>query len=321
MTQQVTNDMLAFDGGSLGFRNRIINGAMGIFQRGTPASTLNANTYFVDRWFAQVAGSGMAYAATQSTDGTVSQNGISHIYIQTITAKASLAVGEYAVLQQNIEGVNVADFKLGTASAKTFTLSFRANANTPTTASIAIRNGANNRSFVTTIALTTTPTNYSITVPGDTAGTWAVDNTAGMMVTFCFAANTAGTVTTSTLNAWQAGNYIAANTQSNGFDTLNRFINVTDVQLEKGTVATAFDVRPYGSELALCQRYYGFQQTQIPVSSALTPAYISYKTSMRTAATISGGGAGFGTVNSTTEGFQATQTAASNVTLTFSAEL
>jgi len=92
-------------------------------------------------------------------------------------------------------------------------------------------------------------------------------------------------------------------------------------QLEPGTVATPFERRSYGQELALCQRYYGTVSTQVTALSASPTKGVFYKTSMRATATIAGGGAGFAVINSTTEGFDCGQTAAANQTLTFSAEL
>jgi hypothetical protein len=92
-------------------------------------------------------------------------------------------------------------------------------------------------------------------------------------------------------------------------------------QLEPGIVATPFERRSYGQELALCQRYYGTVTTQVTASATSPAKGVFYKTSMRATATIAGGGAGFAAINSTTEGFDCTQTAAANQTLTFSAEL
>jgi hypothetical protein len=118
--------------------------------------------------------------------------------------------------------------------------------------SVFIRNGAINRSYCSLVAMTVGNATYSITIPGDTTGTWAIDNTTGLQLGFTLAS---GSTFTTTGNAWTAGNFIAATGQSNGAAVLNQYINLTNVQLEVGSTATSFDYRPYGTELALCQRY------------------------------------------------------------------
>ncbi len=262
-----TNVIVAFNntnivsqnGGQLaGLRNRIINGGMAIAQRGTAATTNVAGTtfYSVDRFFGQTVASGASISFAQSSDGTLSLAGPYHLFQQTNTIKASLAAGDYSILGQNIEGFNVADLKWGTAAAKPITISFRArvdNVGSSATISVALRNSVANRSYVKTITVTNSSASYSVTIPGDTTGTWLTDSNAGIQLNFGFACGT--TFATSTLNAWQAGNFIAANTQTNLLATLNAALDITDVQLELGSISTPFEQRPYGMELALCQRY------------------------------------------------------------------
>jgi hypothetical protein len=260
-----------------GFRNRIINGTGLINQRSSSGITTNA-TYFLDRWETDT-----SLAATGNViwnfadDYSTSVVGARHMYMQTQVAKITLAVGDYATLNQQIEGLNVIDLLLGKANAKAFTVSFRAATTTPATMSVSFRNASDTRSYVTTVNVTTTPTTFTITVPGDTTGTWGTGTGMGIVVGFAFAAASNGTFTTSTLNAWQAGNFIAANTQTNCLDTLNRYINIADVQLEKGTTATPFEIRSYGAELALCQRYFNALQGDFPAYfNTATDAFIMF---------------------------------------------
>lgn len=295
----------ATQGGINGFKNRIINGLMSIDQRGTAASTLNTWDYFADRWNAQIANSGatVGYSADVSTTSNLSQYSSNHMYISTTTAKATLNAGDYGYLSQAIEGYNISDFMFGTSSAKTFTFSFRARASTNLNVSIAFRNSAANRSYVTMVALTTTATNYSITVPGDTTGTWLKDSGIGMQISFVYAAKTTGTFATSNLNTWQSGNYLCSTTQSNGFASTSYSMDIADVQLELGSTATTFDVRPYGTEFALCQRYYhvnsGTYGAFHDAIGSLTYFSLPYATQMRATPTISlsaSGGGGYSSV-------------------------
>lgn len=267
-------------GALAGFRNRIINGDMRVAQRGI--TTFTAGGFPVDRWVveANVPG-GATFNSSQALDGGLSLVGPAHIYIQT-TAAGAVGAGNFALLSQRMEGLNVANFKFGTSQAKTITLSFRAFATQNVTMSVAIRNGGSSRSYVSTVALTTTPTSYSIVIPGDTTDTWSTDTNTGMTVSFCHSAGT--TFQTSTLNAWQAGNFIAANTQTQLFPVLNGAISIGDVQLEVGSIATPFEVRQCGAELALCQRYYwrfvgatgNNSVIGTGVMSGTTTAYISW---------------------------------------------
>lgn len=242
------------------FRNKIINGAMEIVQRGTTAATNVAGTayYCVDRWAGATFASGAAVTLGQGNDGSVSQNSKFHLYHQTATIKASLAAGDYSHMFQRIEGYNTADLLWGSASAKTITLRFRArvdNVGASATISVAIRNGGSGsyRSYVTPVTITSTTATYSVTIPGDTTGTWATDNNIGIDVSFCSASG--ATYQTSTVNTWQTGNFIAANTQTNMLGTLNAALNISDVQLEVGAIATPFEHRFIGTEELLCKRY------------------------------------------------------------------
>jgi hypothetical protein len=257
--------MASANGGQLaGLRNKIINGDMRVAQRGTVPFTVSlpaAGTvqYTADRFeIAQVT----AATSAAAVGGIISDNALggssgTHIYLQTTVAKTPLAAGDYALIQQNIEGFNVANLKYGTASAKTVTISFKALISSGAASaviSVSLRNSAVNRSYVIPITITNTAATYSVTIPGDTSGTWLINNGVGLRVGFCCGAGS--TYTTSTTGAWQAGSFIAATGTTNFLATATQALNITDVQLEVGPVATPFEQRPIGMELALCQRYY-----------------------------------------------------------------
>lgn len=242
----------SLNGGPLaGFRNRIINGNMLVNQRGVTGAT---TSYIVDRFRFEAPG-GQTYAAGLGySDGTLSLSGSNHIAVYCLSAKASLASGEYAMISHQVEGFNIADFKWGTAAAKAVTLSFRARASVAGTYSIAVRGVGYTRVFVTSVNVGTAPASYSVTIPGDTAGAYEIGAGLGMSITWCLASGSL--LTTATPNTWVVGNMIAAPTQSNGLDTVNRQLAITDVQIELGSVATPSEQRSYPVELALCQRYF-----------------------------------------------------------------
>jgi hypothetical protein len=256
----VTN---APDGG-FGFRNRIINGDMRIDQRNAGASVAISDstvTYTVDRW-----------SVFEGTDGAVSvqrvvdapPSFINSARVTVTTADASLATTQRTIFYQPIEGFNVADLGWGTASASTVTLSFWVKSSITGQFGGAAVNSAGNRSypFGYTISSANTWEQKSITIPGDTTGTWLTDNGSGLQIIFGLGV---GTSFSGTADAWVAANRNSVTGNVNFMATLSATWQVTGVQLEAGSVATPFERRPYGTELALCQRYYFRMQ---PASSS-----------------------------------------------------
>lgn len=243
----------AFNGQTLGRTNILMN-PHGFIQQetNTPVTSLTPN-YFADQWAAAPAGSGFAHS-TGVTTGTVSNFDPSHMFMKTTTAKGSLAAGDVLAIAQIVEGYYIRRLLMGTSSAKGTWLRWRASSTQSGTASVSVQNGSRARSFVQSFAVTTTPTDYFLFVPGDTTGTWPTDNTAGAIISFTHASGT--TFQTSTLGAWQAGNFVAANTQSNMLDTVNRQLNITDVQWSQSAVLLPFEPMDYVQELSRVQRYW-----------------------------------------------------------------
>jgi len=244
------------DGPLSGARNRIINGDMRIDQRNAGASvTMNAGSLAnntVDRWI-----------AGEDTDGAMSIQRVAEapagftnsLKFTTTTADASLASTQYAVVSQRIEGFNTADFGFGAAGASTITLSFWIRSSLTGSFGGAVRNGTVDRSypFSYTINLANTWEYKTVTITGDTSGTWATDNSHGMNAVFNLGS---GTDFLGTVNTWGAANYHGPTGAGSVIGTLSATWQITGVQLEPGTVATPFERRSYGQELALCQRYF-----------------------------------------------------------------
>lgn len=240
-------------GNPLMFRNRIINGDFRIDQRGS-ASTPVTSGYSADRWVFYKNGSFTATLGQVSTP--VQLNGFQYALKLNITSGASLSAGDYINLGQVIEGFNLADLMWGTPSASPITISFWIYSSITGTFSVALRNSAQNRAFVVNVTINgANAWQYvSINVPGDATGTWVVNNGIGLFTTFTFACGS--TNQTSTTGSWATGGSLGTSSTTNFAATTGNAVYITGVQLEKGTVATPFEVRPFGTELALCQRYY-----------------------------------------------------------------
>ena len=236
---------------SLFFRNRIINGDMRIDQRNNGSSAVASGNCILDRFINYR--SGGAYTAQRSTTAPA---GFTNSMLMTNTTSASPT--SYSFFGQIIEGFNIADFGFGTANAQNVTVSFWVNSSVAGIYSISLTNGNGDRAYPSQYTINTPNTwEYkTITIPGDVTGTWATNNTSGMFLRFNLGSPSARTAPS---GAWIAGNYDGANGSTGATtwaNTTNATFYVTGVQLEKGTSATAFEYRPYGTELQLCQRYF-----------------------------------------------------------------
>jgi hypothetical protein len=238
-----------------GFKNRIINGAMVIDQRNAGASvTPTSGQYTLDRWCIFV--SQTSKLTIQQDAGAVTPPAGFADYLGVTSSSAySITSSDFFNLFQVIEGYNVADLNWGTANAKTVTLSFWVRSSLTGTFGGALQNSANNRSypFTYTISSANTWEQKSITVAGDTSGTWLATNGAGLRVFFGLGL---GSNLTGAAGAWAGSTFYGANGATSVVGTNGATWYITGVQLEVGSTATSFDYRPYGTELALCQRYY-----------------------------------------------------------------
>jgi hypothetical protein len=247
---------------TFGFKNRIINGAMVIDQRNAGASVSLSGlavTYTLDRW-----------AIRNDTDAVVSvqqsstsPSGFTNSLLYTVTtADSSLGASQNYSIQQRIEGFNMADFGWGTANAQTVTLSFWVRSSLTGTFGGAISNSAANRSypFSYTISAANTFEYKTITIVGDTTGTWITTNGIGAYI---YLSTGAGSSVSGTAGAWAGSDFRSATGATSVVGTDGATFYITGVQLEVGTQATSFEYRQYQQELALCQRY-------LPAFSATT---------------------------------------------------
>jgi len=250
-TGSVENYMNA-QGLGFGMRNRIINGAMGISQRNSTSTVTPGSTdYLTDRFHVAMSQSSKFTGAQSST----APIGFSNSLIITSSSAYSVLSTDYFVVRQAIEGFNFADCGFGTASASTTTLSFWVRSSLTGTFGGALYNSAGNRSypFSYTINAANTFEQKTITIAGDTTGTW-VGATSGIGIYVSFSLG-AGSTFNSTANAWAGGFYTQPSGSTSVVGTNGATFYITGVQLEKGSTATSFDYRPYTTELQLCERY------------------------------------------------------------------
>jgi hypothetical protein len=236
----------------MGFRNRIINGDMRIDQRNAGAAVTSTGSYPVDRFNVLNSTDG-AFSAQQDSSAPVGF--VNSLKITITTADASLTTTQALSFIQRIEGTNIADLGWGSASAKTVTLSFWVRSSLTGTFGGTLKNSASNRSYPFSYSISAADTweQKSVTIVGDTTGTWLTTTGQGIQVIFGLGA---GPDRSGTSGAWAAANTIQPSSTVSVIGTLNATWYITGVQLEVGSVASEFERRPYGNELALCQRYF-----------------------------------------------------------------
>jgi hypothetical protein len=292
-TENASGQIVELGKNYTGFKNRIINGAMMIDQRNAGASVsipaTGAAIFTLDRFAAQSA-SDAVFSAQQDT--TAPTGFINSLKFTTTTADASIAAGQYTRFWQKIEGFNVADLGWGGASAQAITLSFWVRSSVTGTFGGSLRNSAGNRNypFSYSIASANTWEQKTITVAGDTSGTWGTSSGTGIEINWSLGT---GTDLSGTAGAWTATAAVSATGATGIAGTLSATFYITGVQLEKGSTATSFDYRPYGTELALCQRYgvalvngAGIVATGQAYSTSVAGAALRFPVTMRSSPTV-----------------------------------
>lgn len=237
---------------SMGFRNRIINGEMRIDQRNAGASVTQTTglVYPVDRF----ATNGSVTSKFTAQRSTVAPAGFINSLLITSSAATSLAATDYYLLRQAIEGFNTADFAFGSAGAQSVTMSFWVRSSLTGTFGGSLLNASANRcyAFSYSISAANTWEYKTVTIAGDTTGTWATDNTVGLYVDWSLGA---GASVVGTAGSWGSTVLRAPTGQTSVVGTSGATFYITGVQLEAGSVASPFERRDYGRELMMCQRY------------------------------------------------------------------
>ena len=237
-------------------KNRIINGAMVIDQRNAGASVTPTSgvVYTLDRW-ASASSQASKFSVQQNAGSVTPPAGFTNYLGATSLSAYSVPAGDYCSLEQMIEGFNIADLGWGTANAKIVTLSFKVYSSLTGTFGGSLSNSALDRSypFTYSIPIANTWTTISVTIAGDTSGTWLTTNGIGIRVYFGLGV---GSTYSGTAGSWAGALYLSATGATSVVGTNGATFYITGVQLEVGSSATGFEYRQYQQELALCQRYY-----------------------------------------------------------------
>jgi len=289
-----------------GFKNRIINGGCVIDQRNAGASVSTSSgtsIYAVDRckiYYTQTS----KFTVQQNAGSVTPPSGFINYVGATSSSAYTAGSTDRFMVGFPIEGLNVADLGWGAAGASTVTISFWVRSSLTGTFGGAVGNNAGDRSYAFTYTISSANTwEYkTITIAGDTTGSWAKDNNGGI---FLYLSIGAGSSVSTTAGSWQSGFYVSATGATSVVGTNGATFYITGVQLEKGSTATSFDYRPYGTELQLAQRYFttSFQSGGTPASpdslsvtqtgaqftncNSVNAASVNFTVPMRTAPTVS----------------------------------
>jgi hypothetical protein len=274
MTQAAQLAQYGANNVGLSFKNRIINGDMVISQRnGTSSVTPNSSAYTIDRWELSIAVSSKL-SVQQSTTAPA---GFTNSVLLTSTSAYSPSASDYMSFCQKVEGFNFSDMAWGTANAATVTLSFWVRSSLTGTFSGALQNDGAGRSypFTFTILAANTFEYKTVTIPGDTSGTWNTTTGKGVEVHFNMGS---GSNLLGTAGAWASAWRTGVTGSVALVGTSGATMYLTGVQLEKGSVATSFDYLPFGTELALCQRYYekSYNLSVVPASATNIGQHLSF---------------------------------------------
>ena len=243
--------------GALSSRNRIINGDFRVDQRNDGSAVTSpsgGNAYVMDRWFiGRFNDTTGTFTCERST--TTAGNFVNSAKVSVTAAQSSVPSNAVYGFTQAVEGLNVGDLAFGTSAAQYVTLSFNVRSSVTGTFAGRLYNSANNRSYIFqyTISSANTFEYKTVSIPGDTSGTWLTTNGIGIGISFDLGY---GTNFEGTANAWQAGEKVRASGNVRLINTNSATWFVAGVQLEVGEKATPFEHRSYGDELQRCLRYY-----------------------------------------------------------------
>ena len=242
----------------LGFRNLIINGAMQIAQRNTSVASITTGGYYTADRYTIGASSIGTWTQSVENDAPTGSGFRKSLKMLCTTADASPAAGDYLLMRQLLEGQNLQQIKKGTTSAQQMYLSFWVKANVSGTYILEIEDTDNSRAISKSYVVNTINTwEYkTIEIPADATGALDNDSAASLAVTWWLASGstyTSGTLATSWAGLTSANRAVG---QVNLASATNNYWQITGVQLEANYQPTPFEHRPFGVELALCQRYW-----------------------------------------------------------------
>jgi len=279
-------------------KNRIINGAMVIDQRNAGASVAtttlaSGDIYCLDRWVLQ-GSQNSKFTAQQNAGSVTPPAGFTNYIGITSSSAYSISAGDYFDFYQYIEGFNAADLGFGTANAKTITLSFWARSSLTGTFGGVVSNNNYSRCYPYSYTINSANTwEYkTVTIAGDTSGTWLTTNGRGMQVSFGIAC---GSTYAGAAGSWSGTQYLGVVGQTSVVGTNGATFYITGVQLEVGSSATGFEYVNYQTSLANCQRYYakttgntsGAVGFGLSTGAATATVYAKCPTTMRTTPTVS----------------------------------
>jgi hypothetical protein len=273
-----------------GRRNIVYNGAMTVWQRGTSADTASDQDYTCDRWMVRHSGLDGNVDWDQETSSTPDGFGYA-LKISTDASETSLDAADYVLVQQRFEGQDLQQLQKGTSGAKSLTVSFWVKSSVASTYTAELFDVDNTRTISKSYAINTADTweFKTLTFEGDTTGALTNDNGESLRVEFWIDAGsdyTSGTFNT----AWQANDNTERVYDTTGWlESASPEFYITGVQLEVGSVATPFEHRSYGEELALCQRYFevlGYGCIAMAESGSTYVMNLPYRVTKRSAATI-----------------------------------
>ena len=272
-----------------GFKNRIINGDMRIDQRNAGASVTitTASPYTLDRWQAY-ASQNSKYSVQQNAGSVTPPSGFTYYLGATSLSAYSVTSTDIFTIRQIVEGYNIADLNWGTANAKPIVISFWVYSSLTGTFGGAACNNGQTRSypFTYTISSANTWEFKTVSIAGDTSGTWNTGNGRGIDL---FLSIGVGSTYTGTAGAWAGTAYYNATGATSVVGTNGATFYITGVQLEAGSTATSFDRRDYGRELIMCQRYFEqmyYRGSAYGNSSNAVPFTIPMKATKRTSPTV-----------------------------------
>lgn len=276
---------------STGRRNMVINGAMQVAQRGTDIDDIATDGQKnMDMFVTRDYGGNGTYDFDQSTDVPDSTF---HNSLKLTVKSASTNTGSYGyALEHRIEGYNMRQLRLGRSTAQPITVSFYVKSSVAGTYSTGLRTTGGETSHVTEFTLSANTWKYvTYTAPAQTASLSSLDEGTGLgLIVDVVGLGKQTSKATSTLNAWQSGNYVFSNNQVAWMDNANATLFVTGLQVEMGNTATEFEHRSFGEELSLCKRYFfkaKFAHSAYGTTSVYPESQYYFPTEMRANPTIS----------------------------------